>query len=661
MGPATTPAGKLRQLRLEQTRSHPQTPFRGALTLGPPQLNLRPGEARAYVAQESEDGVIQGLVEVKRTAEEMEASITVAATDALRIRQAREVIYPQAGGRSETPEDQEMIVEVSPETVGTAQNSPEPQDDANDAESKEEKPQPKKTRKVRKTGVQQWWKVPLKLRAEAQPEWMVDKILYHAINKIRVRELLGLSLDLLREIWGIRRLPPLNKTTIQSTQVADIGLGSTVATTSAEGPESLPGVQVEVHTIRGLKELYACASPTVKEKIEGKLKVKMLIDSGSEIWVMSRDLYERAKGLLPVHTEIGCFIGLVNSTTDKVFGVCHSVAVEVSGIEIPVPVFNLEGASQEFILGRTWDRLERAQHDNRQDSSLDNSITSLDDRKKATFCAVADRTDRDWGRVYIFRLEDDASGETSLGASLGNSRAIGCDAGRCSVVMVIEGYEYGEYCEEKKATNRVIGGAFTADGVFLALALAVEAMAQPIFWGGEGAKELKRQMRRVWRARLEEEVRTRISGVSRVRTLYKRKAVKVVPVDEAHSAGSKPIGEERCRERLIKEEKEIGLDGGTYPGVLIPKFGTIERGRQLTQAWIRKQNIGDHLTTNEVDLLLELLFNREAAVAFYSVEKGRFQDFIEPPNVIPKVPHKAWQAASFRILPALHETSVRLI
>ena len=175
--------------------------------------------------------------------------------------------------------------------------------------------------------------------------------------------------------------------------------------------------------------------------------------------------------------------------------------------------------------------MARAQHDNRQDGSLYISITSLDNRKKATFCAVADRTDRDRDRARILRLEDDASGETSPGASLGNSRAFGGDVGRCSVVSMIEGYEYGEYCEEKKATNRLIGGACMADGGFSALALAVEAMGQPIFWGRDGAKELKRQMRRVWRARLEEEVRTRISGVGRVRTLYKLKAVKVVPVD----------------------------------------------------------------------------------------------------------------------------------
>ena len=54
-------------------------------------------------------------------------------------------------------------------------------------------------------------------------------------------------------------------------------------------------------------------------------------------------------------------------------------------------------------------------------------------------------------------------------------------------------------------------------------------------------------MRRVWRASLEEEVRTRISRIGRVRKLYKRKAVKVVPVDEVPSGGSKPCGEEGCR------------------------------------------------------------------------------------------------------------------
>ena len=126
MGPEMTPAGMLGQLRLEETKTQPHTLFVGALTVGPPQLNIRPGEVRVYVAQESEDGVIQCWVEAKRTVEEMEDSITVATRDAMRKRQAREVSCRQAGGRSETPEDEELILQVSPEPVDKAQNAPEP-------------------------------------------------------------------------------------------------------------------------------------------------------------------------------------------------------------------------------------------------------------------------------------------------------------------------------------------------------------------------------------------------------------------------------------------------------------------------------------------------------------------------------------------------------
>ena len=204
MGPETALAGKLRQLRLKETRTHPQTPFMGALTVGPPQLYLRPGKVREYVAQESEDGVIQGWVEANRMAEEMDDSITVAARDAMRKRQARKVSYPHASGRSETPEDEAMIVEVSPEPAGMTQNSLEPQGDPNDSEREEEQPQPKKMRKAKKTRVQQGRKSLIKLRAEGQPESMVDKILDQPIDRITVREMLGLLLDLLRVIWGIR-------------------------------------------------------------------------------------------------------------------------------------------------------------------------------------------------------------------------------------------------------------------------------------------------------------------------------------------------------------------------------------------------------------------------------------------------------------------------
>ena len=139
-------------------------------------------------------------------------------------------------------------------------------------------------------GVQQGRRVPIKLQVEAQSERTVEKILEQAKDKIMVWELLGLLPDLLSEIWGIWRLPLSNKMMIPSTQAGDIGLGATVATTSAIGRENLQGVRVVVLTIRCLQELSACFSPMVMGKNAGKLKVKMLIDSGSEMCIRSRDL-----------------------------------------------------------------------------------------------------------------------------------------------------------------------------------------------------------------------------------------------------------------------------------------------------------------------------------------------------------------------------------
>ena len=182
-----------------------------------------------------------------------EDSRRVAVRDVMRKRQVREVSYPQAGGRSEPPEDKAMIMEVSPEPAGTAQNSPEPQHDAHDPESQEEQPQPKKTKWARETEVEPGRKVMIKLRADAELERKVNKIPYQLIDRIMVWELIGLSPDLLCEIWGIQRLPPLNKTTILSTQVVDIVVDATVATTSANRQEDLQRVPVEVCTIRGLK------------------------------------------------------------------------------------------------------------------------------------------------------------------------------------------------------------------------------------------------------------------------------------------------------------------------------------------------------------------------------------------------------------------------
>ena len=140
--------------------------------------------------------------------------------------------------------------------------------------------------------------------------------------------------------------------------------------------------------------------------------------------------------------------------------------------------------------------------------------------------------------------------------------------------------------------------------------------------------------------------------------MYKRKGQKVVPQDVGYEKEEMPAGDANWRQKRI--EKEVYRQG-RYDNYLIPKFSSIPRGERLRPRRIAKMNFGEGLWPVEKKLLLEMLFNREAAIAFDSSEKGRIHDDIEPPHSIPTVPHTAWQEPSFRIPAALQEVSIRLI
>jgi hypothetical protein len=161
----------------------------------------------------------------------------------------------------------------------------------------------------------------------------------------------------------------------------------------------------------------------------------MLIDSGSEMNVMSKGLWGQAQDLLPIGTDIRWSIGSANSMHDQVYGVCHSVMVDISGMEKIGPVFVLEGASQQFILGKPWKRQARAQYDNREDGSLYISITSTDSKRRAIFCAVAEHSERNWDRVHILRIEEPEGEEN---ASRGRARVNADDVSACRAISMVD-------------------------------------------------------------------------------------------------------------------------------------------------------------------------------------------------------------------------------
>jgi hypothetical protein len=240
---------------------------------------LAPGEVRSSLAVQNEEGETTGWVEAKRGANEMEETIELATPENSQQNGARHREYPATRSRPRpTVEDTEDEADESAPELTIPNEDPVVIEDYSGLAVTNEQAKKRKRTPTKEGTAQAGRKVPVKLRAEAEPEKMVDKILNQSVEGITVREVLGLSPDLLRGLWGVKRLPALK---------------GTILATRAE--EANPAHEKHVRFVTRVeaigKQLYAYASPTVMGKLEGTRRVKLLIDSGSEMCVMSRRLW----------------------------------------------------------------------------------------------------------------------------------------------------------------------------------------------------------------------------------------------------------------------------------------------------------------------------------------------------------------------------------
>jgi hypothetical protein len=139
---------------------------------------------------------------------------------------------------------------------------------------------------------------------------------------------------------------------------------------------------------------------------------------------------------------------------------------------------------------------------------------------------------------------------------------------------------------------------------------------------------------------------------------YKKVSEKVKPVDLG-TGGNKPGGipdwVEKSKERDVYHEPL-----GKYSQWLIPKFSAIEKEDRLTPERISKLKIGSNITQEEKELFVEMLLNREKALAFDFSQLGRVSPDVAPPQIIKTIPHKAFQAPSFLIPRALLPLAIKM-
>ena len=142
-------------------------------------------------------------------------------------------------------------------------------------------------------------------------------------------------------------------------------------------------------------------------------------------------------------------------------------------------------------------------------------------------------------------------------------------------------------------------------------------------------------------------------------TAYKKKKDKIRPLDQV-TDGAGTGGDP---DYLIKcEAKEQYQRGGQFDKWLTPKFSDIVRGTRLTTERLTEMDVGTDLWPKEIQLLKELLYNREAAIAFTWQEKGRVRTEIEPPHTIRIRPgHTPWQERPMQIPRALKVVFDKLV
>jgi hypothetical protein len=143
--------------------------------------------------------------------------------------------------------------------------------------------------------------------------------------------------------------------------------------------------------------------------------------------------------------------------------------------------------------------------------------------------------------------------------------------------------------------------------------------------------------------------------------MYKRKAQKVRPVDSSYSDGTSP-GRLGWKDEILEGEQQgYHYKQAPYGHWLIPKFSTLTKGTRLTDERVALTQIGIDLLPQEKELLMQVLYNREAVLSWDFSEIGKVRSAVAVPQQIRTVPHTAWQAPGFPIPRALTGTVVEML
>ncbi|KAF7575775.1 Asp-protease-2 domain containing protein [Pyrenophora tritici-repentis] len=151
-------------------------------------------------------------------------------------------------------------------------------------------------------------------------------------------------------------------------------------------------------------------------------------------------------------------------------------------------------------------------------------------------------------------------------------------------------------------------------------------------------------------------------GHFEVNGMHKRKGQKVEPIDDSGQAPRKVEGRLDWKERAkAKQVPNADHARAPFAQYFEPRYADFPRGTRVTPERLKEMKISPDLWPRERQLLEELLFRREAALAWDFRESGRVSREVIPPVVIDTVPHKAWRVDQFPVPRKLREIVIEMI
>jgi len=138
---------------------------------------------------------------------------------------------------------------------------------------------------------------------------------------------------------------------------------------------------------------WARATTETKVKLGGlDDPILALVDHGSEINIMSRDVYE--KGKWPIDTDHGWIMRAANTGRTRLYGACPAVPTKIGDVEVEQNFFVQNLSAYPVLLGQPFITASRMETKVLDDGSHYARIRSVDGRKSVQFLTVKPDNER---------------------------------------------------------------------------------------------------------------------------------------------------------------------------------------------------------------------------------------------------------------------------